>query len=61
MLAIVMFPLLSPTLLAAVAASRELLGGASLGELTDYFRLMGLFDVVFWAGGLVLFGVLMDD
>jgi heme exporter protein B len=61
MLAIVMFPLLSPTLLAAVAASRELLGGATLGELTDYLKLMGLFDVVFWAGGLVLFGILMDD
>lgn len=61
MLAIVMFPLLSPTLLAAVAASRELLGGATLGELTDYLKLMGLFDVVFWAGGLVLYGILTDD
>lgn len=61
MLAIVMFPLLSPTLLSAVAASRELLGGAALSELGDYLRLMGLFDVVSWAGGLILFGVLMED
>ncbi|MEB2310644.1 MAG: heme exporter protein CcmB [Sorangiineae bacterium] len=59
-LAIVLFPLLSPTLLAAVAATRELLGGAAIGELGDYFKLMGVFDLVFIAGGLALFGPLMD-
>lgn len=59
-LAIVLFPLLSPTLLAAVAATRELLGGAAIGELGDYFKLMGVFDLVFVAGGLALFGPLMD-
>jgi heme exporter protein B len=59
-LAIVMFPLLAPTLLAAVAATRELLGGASLVELGDYFRLMGVFDIVFISGGLGLFGTLVD-
>lgn len=59
-LASVLFPLLAPTLLAAVAATRELLGGASLGELTDYFSLMALFAVVFTAGGIALFGSLID-
>lgn len=59
-LAIVLFPLLSPTLLAAVAATRELFGGAALGELGDYLKLMGVFDIVFVAGGLSLFGPLMD-
>jgi len=37
LLAVVLFPLVSPTLLAAVAGTRELLGGAPLSELVDYF------------------------
>lgn len=60
LLAVVLFPLLTPTLLCAVAATRELLGGASLGELADYFELMGVFDLVFVAGGLSLFGSLIE-
>jgi heme exporter protein B len=60
LLAIVLFPLISPTLLAAVAATRELLGGARLGELGDYFRLMGVFDVIFTAGGMALFGTMVE-
>jgi heme exporter protein B len=59
-LAIVLFPLVSPTLLAAVAATRELFGGTPLGELGDYFRLMGVFDLVFVAGGVGLFGTLVE-
>lgn len=60
MLAVVLFPLLTPTLLCAVAASRELLGGASVSELADYFQLMAVFDVVFISGGLALFGSLIE-
>jgi heme exporter protein B len=59
-LASVLFPLLSPTLLAAVAGTRELLGGAPLGELTDYMAIMGVFDVVFIAGGIGLFELLIE-
>lgn len=61
LLAIVLFPLLAPTLLAAVAATRELFGGAAIGELGDYFRLMGIFDLVFVSGGLALFGTLVES
>jgi heme exporter protein B len=60
-LAIVLFPLLAPTLLAAVIASRELFGGAPLAELGDYLGLMGLFDVVFLTGGISMFGMLIDE
>jgi heme exporter protein B len=60
LLAVVLFPLVSPTLLAAVAATRELLGGVPLSELGDYFRLMGVFDLVFISGGLALFGTLVE-
>ena len=59
-LASVMFPLLLPTLLAAVAATRDLFGGASLPELLDYLMLMTVFDVVFAIGGLTMFGPLME-
>lgn len=59
-LAIVLFPLLTPTLLAAVVATRDLLDGAPLAELGAYFKLMLVFDVTFIAGGLSLFGTLTD-
>ena len=60
LLAVVLFPLLAPTLLAAVAATRELFNHASLSELTDYLQIMGVFDVVFVAGGLSMFGTLVE-
>ena len=60
-LAIVLFPLLAPTLLAAVVATRELLGGTPIRELVDYLLLMGLFDIVFLIGGFTLFGLLVDE
>lgn len=60
LLAVVLFPLLAPTLLAAVAATRDLLGGASLSELTDYLKLMGAFDLLFLVGGLGMFGTLVE-
>jgi len=59
-LAIVLFPLMAPTLLAAVAATRDLLGGASVAELGDYFKLLAVFDLAFITGGLTLFGTLID-
>jgi heme exporter protein B len=60
LLAVVLFPLLAPTLLSAVAATRELLNGAPVLELGDYFKLMGVFDLTFVSGGLALFGTLVE-
>jgi heme exporter protein B len=59
-LASVLFPLLAPSLLAAVAGTRELLGGAPVSELWDYIELMGVFGGVFTAGGLGLFELLIE-
>lgn len=59
-LAVVLFPLLSPTLLTAVVATRELLGGATMAELRDYFGILAVFDVAFATGGLGMFGLLLD-
>lgn len=60
-LATVLLPLLAPVLACAMAATRELFGGASLAELGDYFELMLVFDVVFVAGGVGLFGALIES
>ena len=60
-LSIVLFPLLAPVLLVAIAASRALLGGTSIADLSDFFRLILVFDLAFWAAGLALFGTLVDD
>jgi heme exporter protein B len=59
-LAVVLFPLLSPTLLAAVMATRDLLDGQPFAILVGYFKVMGIFDVAFIGGGLALFGPLAD-
>ncbi len=59
-LAVVLFPLLAPSLLAATVATRELLGGMPLSELGGYLTVLVLFDAVFVAGGLLLFGLLLD-
>jgi heme exporter protein B len=59
-LAIVLFPLLSPTLMAAVGATRDLFDGQSLSALIGWFKVMLIFDLAFLAGGLTLFGPLAD-
>jgi heme exporter protein B len=61
LLASVLLPLLAPTLGSAVAATRDAFGGVPLEELGDYFELMAVFDVVFTAAGLGLFGWLIEE
>jgi heme exporter protein B len=59
-LASVMLPLLAPVLGCAIAATRELFDGATLGQVGDYLELMFIFDVVFTGAGLGLFGLLIE-
>jgi heme exporter protein B len=59
-LSLVLFPLLAPTLLAAVTATRELLHGAPLSDLVDYFKILVVFDATLIAGGLGMFGSLAE-
>lgn len=60
-LAILLFPLLAPSLLTAISASRELFGGAPFDEIWPYFKLILIFDAAFFAGGISLFGTLVED
>jgi heme exporter protein B len=59
-LASVLLPLLAPTLGSAIVATRLLFEGAPLAELGDFLELMAVFDVVFSAAGLGLFGWLIE-
>jgi heme exporter protein B len=57
---IVLLPLLAPTLLTAVVASRNYIDGFAFSELGSFFLLMLVFDAVFIAGGAALFGPVVD-
>lgn len=61
LLATVLFPLLTPALVSGVAATRELLAGATLAELSDYLLLLGAFDAIGLVLGMTMFGMLIDD
>ncbi|HEX3345916.1 MAG TPA: heme exporter protein CcmB, partial [Polyangiaceae bacterium] len=67
LLATVLFPLLSPALLASVAATREIFYASmsgqpvDMGEVRDWLVLLGVFDAVAVAGGLAMFGALVED
>jgi len=67
LLATVLFPLLSPALLSSVAATREIFYAAAsgqavdMGEVRDWLVLLAIFDAVAVAGGLTMFGALIED
>jgi len=60
-LGIVLIPLLAPSVLAAANATRSLLDGAPLGDLLAVLMVMVVFDLVFVAGGLSLFGAVSEN
>jgi heme exporter protein B len=60
-LAIVLFPLMGPALLTAIAATRSLFSAPTQTELLPYVVLLAIFDAIFWAAGLSLFGALVED
>jgi heme exporter protein B len=59
-LASVLLPLTSPSILTGVAGTRAAIEGARLAQLSDYFLLDGLFAAVFIAGGLGMFEALIE-
>jgi heme exporter protein B len=61
LLAVVLYPLVSPALLAGVVATRDLLGGAPVGDLLDWYRTLVIFDLLCIAGGIGLLGPLLTE
>lgn len=55
-LATVVFPLVTPSLLGATVATRDLFSGASLDDLGNWLRILAVYDLVFIAAGCLLFG-----
>jgi heme exporter protein B len=60
-LAVALFPVISPALLCGVVATRELLGGAPLSELWAWMRILLAFDLAFITAGVLLFEPLVCD
>lgn len=60
-LSIVVFPLVTPALLSAVVATRELLGGADAEAILGWYQLLIAFDLMAWCGGTLLFAPLALD
>jgi len=67
LLASVLFPLLSPALVASIGATREIFYAAErgqvvdIGEVRDWLVLLGLFDTVAVVGGAAMFGALVEE
>jgi len=61
MLSVIIFPLIAPALLSAVVATREVFAGAPLGETLEWLRVLAAFDLIFLAGGYLLFEPLMSE
>jgi heme exporter protein B len=61
LLAVVLYPLVSPALLCGVVATRDLFNGVPFEQLTDWLKLLGAFDLVFLVGGSWLLGPLLTD
>jgi len=60
-LGVVLFPLISPVLIASVEATAAVLAGEGLSAAAGYLEILAVFDVVFLVGGLWLFDPLMED
>ena len=60
-LAVALFPVISPALLCGVVATRELLAGAPASELWAWLKILTAFDLAFIAAGMLLFEPLVCD
>lgn len=58
---LLVFPLVTPALLSAVVATRELFGGAPFAELLDWVRLLAAYDLTALTLGAWLFGPLVSE
>lgn len=61
LLAVVLYPLVSPALLCGVVATRDLFNGASLSDIADWLRMLAIFDLITLGGGAVLLGPLLSE
>jgi heme exporter protein B len=60
-LPILLLPLVAPLLLGVVQAMAGLFDGAVLADVGGWLRLVAAYDLLMVAGGMVLFGVIIED
>lgn len=61
LLGIILYPLITPILIAGVKATGVILSGEGLAGSLDYLRLLAVIAVLYGIGGLWLFGTLMEE
>ena len=61
MLPLVMLPLATPLIIAAIQASTDLLAGRAMSEVAHYLNLLGAFDVVFLVVGWLTFEYAVEE
>lgn len=57
----VVYPLVTPVLIAGVQSTRELLGGASPADVLGWITLLGAFDLIYAAVALILFPLMVRE
>ena len=61
LLPILLFPIVVPTIVAAVSGTREVLLAQEPGQLFQWIRLLLAFDVIFLAGCFIVFDYVVED
>jgi heme exporter protein B len=61
LLPVLLYPLALPVLIAAVEASRGILAGQPLAELQSWITLLIACNILFWAAGLMLFDIILEE
>lgn len=61
MLPLLILPFMVPVLVFAVQATSRLLAGRPLSEIAGWYKLLGLYDVVFVTFCLLAFGAIVDE
>ena len=61
MLPVLLFPLLVPTVMAAVKATNLIIDGDPFGQLSSWFAVMVAFNVIYWTLCGVMFSKVVDE
>ena len=61
MLPVLLLPVAAPVVIAAVEATRVILGGASFGEAARWWQLLLAFDVIFLVVSSFVFGAVLEE
>jgi len=60
LLPLLLFPMLVPLLIAAVGASKAVLGGDPMGDAAAWLRMLVAFDVIFLTGAVLVFEYVIE-